>query len=297
MKDFLQRLTRMNWKLIAAFAIAIFYAGLFVIAIRDSQLPIHYGGDYLMVCTGEFVRNTLGKKPILSGVWLAGLLLKPQLLILVVPVLLITRYWKVLLGFIISSGFILSFSVALSGIDGTMALFKLWTGWGESNAITAPMAMINWRMLATFINELTGYSLVGWIVAALGITATVSAVYMIVKHTPHNGGPQWVLGILGVFTATMLVTWHSHHHMALVLIPLLFYVTAKNLLPEIILFLWVILPPLVWVIALIVGQAGIEVNQVVAVSIAGLFTGIMILFFTLKASYFQQPTRNGGFDL
>jgi len=103
-----------------------------------------------------------------------------------------------------------------------MALFKLWTGWGESNAITAPMAMINWRMLATFINELTGSSLVGWIVAALGITATVSAVYMIVKHTPHNGSPQWVLGVLGVFTATMLVTWHSHHHMALVLIPLLF---------------------------------------------------------------------------
>jgi len=202
---------------------------------------------------------------------LAGLLLKPQLLILVVPVLLITRYWKVLLGFIISSGFILSFSVALSGIDGTMALFKLWTGWGESNAITAPMAMINWRMLATFINELTGSSLVGWIVAALGITATVSAVYMIVKHTPHNGSPQWVLGILGVFTATMLVTWHSHHHMALVLIPLLFYVTAKNLLPEIILFLWVILPPLVWVIALIVGLAGS------AFAITGFLTGIMIL--------------------
>lgn len=34
-------------KIIVLFAIAIFYAGLFVISIRDSESPIHYGGDYL----------------------------------------------------------------------------------------------------------------------------------------------------------------------------------------------------------------------------------------------------------
>lgn len=413
MKDFLQRLTRLNWKLIIVFAVAIFYAGLFVIEVRDGKSPIHYGGDYLafwsagkladdqgyteiynleklrdvqsetlkikgfltesdslsfftlpapylsffllpfgllsrmdvsssywvwvilnllvvigyliffilksrlqenglssnfyllalvlvsfplfdnlingqlnaflMVCTGEFVRNTLCKKPVLSGVWLAGLLLKPQLLILVVPILLIKHCWKILLGFIISSGFVLSFSAAISGFNGTMALFKLWTGWGESNAVTAPMAMINWRMISALINELTSSSL-GWVTAGLGIAATLVLVYFIVKNMPRQDNPRWVLGILGLFAATIVTTWHSHHHMALVLIPLLFYVTAKIILPEIILLLWVMLPPLIWVTALIVGQTGIDVNQIVVVATTGFLTNLMILYCALKNS-------------
>ena len=47
MKEYLRRFTKLNWKIIVLFAIAIFYAGLFVISIRDSESPIHYGGDYL----------------------------------------------------------------------------------------------------------------------------------------------------------------------------------------------------------------------------------------------------------
>ena len=45
-----------------------------------------------MIRTGEFIRSSLNKKPVLSGIWLAGLLLKPQLLILIVPIILLMRY-------------------------------------------------------------------------------------------------------------------------------------------------------------------------------------------------------------
>ena len=47
---------------------------------------------FLLICTGEFIRSALNRKPFLSGLWLGGLLLKPQILILIVPVLLILRY-------------------------------------------------------------------------------------------------------------------------------------------------------------------------------------------------------------
>lgn len=410
MKEYLRRFTKLNWKIIVLFAIAIFYAGLFVISIRDSESPIHYGGDYLafwsagkiadeqgfseiydletlrkvqslelklkgfigesdtssfitlpapylsffilpfgllsrinvessywvwvvlnlfivigyliffirktrlqenglslnfylltlvlasfplfdnlingqlnvflMVCTGEFVRNALRKKPVLSGVWLGGLLLKPQLLILIIPILLIRRQWKAFFGFAISSGLITLSSIALSGIEGTLALIRLWTGWGEGNAITAPTAMINWRMIGTLINDLTNLP-VGWIFAGLGIAVTLMLIYFIEKNTSQDN-PRWVLGILGIFATTLVITWHSHHHMALVLIPLLLYVTVNNLFPENILFLWVVLPPLAWVIALITGQAGFAVDQMVVVAITGFFACHFVIVSVFK---------------
>ena len=36
----------------------------------------------LLICAGEFIRNDLKEKPFLSGLWLGGLLIKPQVLIL-----------------------------------------------------------------------------------------------------------------------------------------------------------------------------------------------------------------------
>jgi hypothetical protein len=62
---------------------------------------------FLLVCTGEFIRYALNNKSLPSGLWLGGLLLKPQLPIIIIPVLLIQKNWKVLLGFFASSGLII----------------------------------------------------------------------------------------------------------------------------------------------------------------------------------------------
>jgi len=58
---------------------------------------------FTLICAGEFVRNSLDKKPFLSGVWLGGLLIKPQLLILIIPYLLL-RVTESYPGFITSWG-------------------------------------------------------------------------------------------------------------------------------------------------------------------------------------------------
>ena len=197
---------------------------------------------FLLVCAGEFIRYAIGKKPVPSGLWLGGLLLKPQLLILIIPIILIMRNWKVVMGFILSSGIILLTSLLLSGFAGMKALINLWIKFSDSVATAAPGIMINWRMVGVNFNALMNTSL-GWGITGLGMVLTLLAVYFLVKQRPPFGSPQWVMAMLGVFSATLAITWHSHYHMAMVLIPFLIYASLYKLLPEKIIFLWGIVTP------------------------------------------------------
>jgi hypothetical protein len=104
--------------------------------------------------------------------------------------------------------------------------------------------MINWRMVGVNVNALLNTSL-GWVITGLGMVLTFLAVYFLVKQRPPFGSPQWVMAMLGVFSATLAITWHSHYHMAMVLIPFLVYASLYKLLPEKIIFLWGVVTPVV----------------------------------------------------
>lgn len=198
----------------------------------------------LVVCAGEFIRCAVSKKPVLSGMWLGGLLLKPQLLILIIPLFLIMREWKVLFGFTISSGIIFATSLLLSGFSGMKGLINLWTKYSTGMASNTPTAMINWRMVGINLNTYTNTS-IGWVITGLGMVFTILAVYFIIKKNPPFGSPQWVMNMLGILSATLALTWHSHYHMAMVLIPFIVFVTLHRLLPQKFLFSWAIITPVV----------------------------------------------------
>jgi len=244
---------------------------------------------FLLVCAGEFLRTARNKKPLLSGVWLAGLLLKPQLLILIVPIILFLRYWKVLVGFVISSGAILVISLLLSGISGITAQIKLLTNWGGGVSITNPSAMINWRMIAVNANFLTGLP-IGWFVAGLGVLLTLVVVVLLVKSKPVFGTPQWVLMVLGIFSATFALTWHAHYHMAIVLIPFLIYASMIKMPPKNLLTLWILTAPTTWLLLGMVGLVvvlltGVNINPYkdIAIAFTGFFANLAILFSVLQS--------------
>jgi hypothetical protein len=199
---------------------------------------------FLLIFAGEFLRNAVSKKPVLSGIWLGGLLFKPQLLILIIPIILFMRNWKVLIGFIVSSGMILLTSLLLSGFAGMKALTNLWTNYSVGMTSNFLEGMINWRMVGLSLNNLLNSSL-GWVIAGLGMVITILAVFFLIKRNPNYGSPKWVLTMLGVFSATLAITWHSHYYMAMVLIPFLIYASINKMLPEKIIFLWGIVTPVV----------------------------------------------------
>jgi Protein of unknown function (DUF2029). len=202
---------------------------------------------FLAVCAGEFLRQAIRKKPFLSGLWLGGLLLKPQSLILVLPLFLLLRYWKPLLGFLATAGLVLISSVLLAGSAGLESLILLWTRFAGGFGTSAPGAMINWRMIAVSLNDYLPTSLSWWI-AGLGMALTLVAALWLVKARPEFGTSAWVLMLLGLFSATLALTWHTHYQMALVLEPFLIYAAMHRLMSEKIIFAWATTTSLLWMV-------------------------------------------------
>jgi hypothetical protein len=243
---------------------------------------------FLLICTGEFIRNSICRKPFLSGLWLGGLLLKPQILILVIPIILIMHYWRVFEGFAVTSGTIIITSFILSGFEGTKALIKLWVGYAGGIATSAPEAMINWRMVGLDLNTVLKTS-DGWLVTVFGTVLTIFIVYLLIYRRPPYGSPQWVMTMLGCFSATLAITWHSHYHMALVIVLFLAYALFYKTLPEKIVYFWAIVTPVAWFIMAIVPFlislfARIYINsyQGLTIALSGFIANLAILVSVLK---------------
>lgn len=243
---------------------------------------------FLLVCAGEFIRNAVCKKTVLSGIWLGGLLLKPQLLIIIVPVFLIMHNWKLLMGFVVSSGIIVMTSLLLSGFAGMKALINLWTKYSFGTATNALEVMINWRMVGVNVNALLNTSL-GWVITGVGMVLTILAVYFLIKKRPPYGSPQWIMTMLGVFAATLAITWHSHYHMAMVLIPFLIYASLHKLLPEKIIFLWGIVSPVAWfgiliidLFVFVVTKMNTPTYEQKVIALSGLIVNLVILISAMQ---------------
>ena len=202
---------------------------------------------FLVIYMGEFIRNALNKKPFPSGIWLGGLMLKPQLLIIIIPILVIQKNWKVLMGFLASSGVIIGSSAILAGTNGMKSLIELWFKYGKGIASNSPERMINWRMLAANLD-----SSLGWIVAILGMALTFIAVYFLVKNNDSYGTSHWVMAMLGIFSGTLAITWHSHFHMAAILIPLLIYCSSFQMLNNKVVFFWAVSTPVILMVVSVI---------------------------------------------
>ncbi len=177
---------------------------------------------FLVVCCGEFVRHSLKKRPLLAGVWLGGLLIKPQILILVIPALLLMKNWKVFTGFLASAISLMLLSVMLTGVNNLQNLILLWSTFVPSNSCNSPFAMANWRMLAENINIWTGSSF-GWIPAGVGMLFTLIIWFLLCKNKYDFGSGKWVVNFMALLVASCAFTWHSHIHMGMVIIPFLIY--------------------------------------------------------------------------
>lgn len=201
---------------------------------------------WLLICIGEFMRATLSGKPFKAGLWLGGLLIKPQVLILIVLALLFQRAGKILTGFITSSVVILGVSWFMIGLNGFQHLIDLWLGFSNGLPTNDVEIMMNWRMVGLHLSFLTSPT-VGWIVIGLGLTATLLAVIYIWDRQIEPGSGSFVIASLGLLAATNLFAWHSHIHMAMILIPPLIYLKGQNLLPDKLLNYWVYLPAAIYI--------------------------------------------------
>ena len=196
---------------------------------------------WLLICAGEFIRAILSEKQIRAGLWLGGWLLKPQLLVLILPILLIKRSTKILTGFTACTIAALVISLGLMNIEGFNNLKDIIFESAGGGATSSAASMMNWRMLGWYI-ALKSSSAIGWLTIILGSTLTLIATLSSFRKNITSGSSIKIIALLGLFAATNLVTWHAHIHMSIILIPPMIYLLKKGLFNKSFFLIWLFFP-------------------------------------------------------
>jgi hypothetical protein len=110
--------------------------------------------------------------------------------------------------------------------------------------------MANWRALALNLARWQPPE-VGWFVAAVGLALSVLAGLVCWRGRGTGLGHAAGLRLLATLAATLTVSWHSHLHMALALVPLLIWAVARAALPRTWLDLWLLGPSVLFLVALL----------------------------------------------
>ncbi len=194
----------------------------------------------LAVSIGEFIRNVQKKRFLVGGLWIGLLTLKFPLFILLIPALFFLKNYKVLIGLSISSASLFTLSTLLVGKQGLEQMLRFWMGSVQFSAPTSPSVMMNWRMLGYHLNFLK--PIFSWMIVIAGIAITLYLVWLSLKTRPEIGSSEWIILMMGIVAGTCAISWHSHMHMALVLLPFFIFSVTFDLLNDFLVYAWIIVP-------------------------------------------------------
>lgn len=261
---------------------------LFTVLLSAPVFGILFFGQisiWLLVFMGEFLLAAMRGEDVFAGLWLGGLLLKPQTLILLLPGLLIGRRFKMLAGFAVTGLILLVLSVSLTGVQGMIDLGQLLLRASGELATTHPEVMMNWRSLAVNLGALMPLERLAWGLSIAGMVLTAVVALWLWFRPAASPSPRFVLVLLGTYAATGAVTWHSHTNLAVALVPLLLFLEVKRCLPRAALEVWLLVPAAIFPLAFLTVPG-------VAYNLVGLSLFILNLYFLawVARSLWRQRT-------
>jgi hypothetical protein len=231
---------------------------------------------FLAICMGEFVRAYLNEKPCRAGLWLGGMLFKPLLLILILPILLYKRSFKVLGGFLAAVTGLLLISFAMIGTQGSLNLAGILSASATGGSASNPGIMMNWRMLGFHLTTFSSAT-PGWIVVVIGTLLTVSATWLLARRNFLPDRIGTVAALLGIFAATGAVAWHAHFPQTIVLLPLFVYLSLQSNPTERFFRIWVFAPIVITIITTIL----MVITKISPSTVSQLQTGVTGLILNL----------------
>jgi hypothetical protein len=118
-----------------------------------------------------------------------------------------------------------------------------------------PQLMMNWRMIGFHATSIAG-PLLGVIVMGAGTIATTMAALALWIRPFGGDASRFLVAGVGLIAATTAVAWHSHVHMAMILIPaLLLLAQRRRELLRGVLEWWVFLPAVLYFIRIALASA------------------------------------------
>ena len=227
-------------------------------------------------------------------------MLKPQLLILIIPVLLVQRSIRAVAGFAVSMMAILMISFGLVGTEGLLTLLGLFLGFAKGMPTNGPEIMMNWRMLGLHIASLAS-PIVGRGVTVIGTMLTACALLFFLRRPIHVDHTKDAIALIGVLAATGAVAWHAHFSMAIVLIPPMVLLYIRKRFPEKLLLFWVFMPTvamlLIYVLAAFIRVGILPLGMAefldLLAGLRGLVLNLAILAWAV-IEYSRNPLSNEG---
>ncbi len=201
-----------------------------------------------MICAGKSLLALAAGRAARSGLWLTGFLLKPHLLLLIVPALALQRQWRALATLGLGAAAVIGGSWLLAGSEAMSALARLWLGYSAGLSTSDIQLMMNWRMLSLHVTSLLGHGAGQSILIAGSVITSALALGMAVRRTGNDQARLAILAV-GIWAATATVAWHSHVHSAVILIPPLLMLAfhRRDVGPRI-LSIWVLIPAAAFVV-------------------------------------------------
>jgi hypothetical protein len=220
---------------------------------------------------GEFIRAWGEGKRVRGGLWLSGLLLKPQILVLMFPFLVFSGEWGIAGGFAIGAAAIGMISLVIGGTEGIKAWAALLTHHATRLPTTGPGIMINLRMVSELLSLLFSLD-VQRIAGIVAIAIALLTLWFSLRL--REQAPEEKLGVMvPLLAATFVTTWHAHMHMAMAFIPLLLHQVITGRMPLRLFGLWTMLPPAVYFLCVadivLLTVSGVQLPPIEGVHLSG----------------------------
>ena len=213
-----------------------------------SNLYVGQINALLVVFLGEFLLSLVRGNKRSSGLWLSLLLIKPHTLVLLLPGLLLSQNWQVLFGFSLGAGIILGSSLLLTGLEGMTSIYTITTQFAGSLIQTAA-GMMNFRALGLNLAKVFA-PWIGWSHSRgwHDIDRLAGASPMAERPGGELHKTNFI-ALAATSLGTLIVTWHSHFYMQMLLIPMLYALDQMQILPQKTVALWLLGPSLIYIAA------------------------------------------------
>jgi hypothetical protein len=226
---------------------------------------------WLFICLGEFSLALMNKRDLKSGLWLGGLLLKPQLLILFIPGLLIQKKNKVLIGLLFSSLFFFLVSLILAGEASISGPINVILHWPTSVLGDSGMNLLS---LSNNLSKNIPFEFTRILLIIFSILFFLVGIKLWIPRKNSMDPENIDLLILTTFAITCTISPHSNVHMAIPIILLGLSAYLRNQIPASLVLCWVLIPSTLF---LIVSFASIgDAHAVGGTAVLGMNIAIII---------------------
>jgi hypothetical protein len=222
---------------------------------------------WLLIAFGESI--TALKKGCLfrSGFWIAGLLLKPQTLLILIPGLIFARQFKLLAGALAGAIIIAISSFLLSGTNAFLGPFETIMNWPKILADTG-MTIFS---LSTNLNQFLPNIISNIISISLILITFFSTMWLWFPNQQPLSGDNLELSFLASFAAACAISPHSNVHMALPLLAPGLALVSKKRIPIHLVLGWVFIPMEIFLIVSISSIGAAHIFGGMGMLIANLF--------------------------